>query len=79
MAITGQVDSHLVGRDVFQEADIRGATESFVKYSYLVRNADDIPHIVREAFYIASTGRKGPVLIDIPHDIQLKELNKAFV
>ncbi len=78
VAITGQVDSHLVGRDVFQEADIRGATESFVKYSYLVKNVDDIPHIVKEAFYIASTGRKGPVLIDIPHDIQLKEMGKAF-
>ena len=78
VAITGQVDSHLVGRDVFQEADIRGATESFVKYSYLVRNPDDIPHIMKEAFYIASTGRKGPVLIDIPHDIQLAEMNKPF-
>jgi len=61
VAITGQVDSHLVGRDVFQEADIRGATESFVKYSYLVRSTNDIPRIMKEAFYIASTGRKGPV------------------
>ena len=79
VAITGQVDSHLVGRDVFQEADIRGATESFVKYSYLVRSADDIPRIMKEAFYIASTGRKGPVLIDVPHDIQLQELSRGFV
>ncbi len=78
VAITGQVDSHLVGRDVFQEADIRGATESFVKYSYLVRSADDIPRIMKEAFYIASTGRKGPVLIDVPHDIQLQELSRGF-
>ncbi len=79
VAITGQVDSHLVGRDVFQEADIRGATESFVKYSYMVRNADDIPRIVKEAFYIASTGRRGPVLIDVPHDIQLQQMTREFV
>ena len=54
----GQVNSSLLGRDVFQEADMRGATESFVKYSYLVKNPDEIPRIMKEAFYIASTGRK---------------------
>lgn len=68
--ITGQVNSELLGSDVFQEADITGAVESFVKYSYLVRDADMIPQIVKEAFYIANTGRKGPVLIDVPIDIQ---------
>jgi len=78
VAITGQVDSHLLGRDVFQEADMRGATKSFVKYSYLVQNADDIPRIFKEAFYIASTGRTGPVLIDIPCDIQKAKLKKNF-
>ena len=78
VAITGQVDSSLLGRDVFQEADMRGATESFVKYSYLVRRADDIPQIMREAFYVASSGRKGPVLIDIPCDVQQMELTKPF-
>ena len=78
IAITGQVDSHLLGHDVFQEADMRGATESFVKYSYLVKNANDIPLIFREAFHIASTGRTGPVLIDIPCDVQLQELNREF-
>ena len=78
IAITGQVDSHLLGHDVFQEADMRGATESFVKYSYLVKNANDIPRIFREAFHIASTGRTGPVLIDIPCDVQLQELNREF-
>ncbi len=78
IAITGQVESHLLGRDVFQEADMRGATESFVKYSYLVQNADDIPRIMKEAFYIASTGRKGPVLIDIPADVQRAQLKKPF-
>ena len=76
VVITGQVDSRLMGSDVFQEADISGACESFVKYSYIVRNAEDIPHIVKEAFYIASTGRKGPVLIDFPIDIQNQKVNK---
>lgn len=70
VCITGQVNSELLGSDVFQEADITGACESFVKYSYLVRDAADIPEIFKEAFYIASTGRKGPVLIDVPVDIQ---------
>ena len=74
ICITGQVDSSLIGGDVFQEADITGAVESFVKYSYLVRNPNDIPRIFKEAFYIANTGRRGPVLIDIPEDIQRKEL-----
>jgi len=70
IVITGQVNSSLLGSDVFQEADITGAVESFVKYSYLVRDADDIPRIFKEAFHLAGTGRKGPVLIDIPIDIQ---------
>lgn len=70
VVITGQVNSELLGSDVFQEADITGAVESFVKYSYLVRDAKDIPRIFKEAFHIANTGRKGPVLIDIPIDVQ---------
>ena len=78
VAITGQVDSSLLGRDVFQEADMRGSTESFVKYSYLIKNADELPQIMKEAFYIASTGRKGPVLIDIPCDVQMANLKKPF-
>ena len=76
VCITGQVNSELIGSDVFQEADITGAAESFVKYSYLVKNADDIPRIFKEAFYIANTGRKGPVLIDVPVDVQNAELKK---
>ena len=64
IAITGQVSSDLLGKDVFQEADMTGATESFTKYRYLVKDVNDIPRIFKEAFYIASTGRKGPVLID---------------
>lgn len=73
VCITGQVKSEHIGSDLFQEADIVGACESFVKYSYLVKDASLIPQIVKEAFYIASTGRKGPVLIDIPVDILLSE------
>ena len=76
ICITGQVNSELLGSDVFQEADITGAAESFVKYSYLVKNAADIPRIMKEAFHIASTGRKGPVLIDIPIDVQNAALTR---
>ncbi len=76
VVITGQVDSRLMGSDVFQEADVSGAVESFVKYSYIVRNAEDVPRIVKEAFYIANTGRKGPVVIDFPIDIQNQEIKK---
>lgn len=76
ICITGQVNSELLGSDVFQEADITGAVESFVKYSYLVKNVNDIPRIFKEAFYIANTGRKGPVLIDIPIDIQNAVISK---
>ncbi|MCR4764133.1 MAG: biosynthetic-type acetolactate synthase large subunit [Lachnospiraceae bacterium] len=74
ICITGQVNSAMIGSDVFQEADIIGAAESFVKYSYLVRHAADIPQIFKEAFHIAATGRKGPVLIDIPQDVQEESL-----
>ncbi|MBQ4045715.1 MAG: acetolactate synthase, large subunit, biosynthetic type, partial [Lachnospiraceae bacterium] len=74
VCITGQVRTDLIGRDVFQEADVTGAAESFVKYSYLVKDVRDLPRVFKEAFYIASTGRKGPVLIDIPIDVQQKEV-----
>ena len=70
VCITGQVKSELIGSDVFQEADITGAVESFVKYSYLIKRVEDIPRVFKEAFYIANSGRKGPVLIDVPIDIQ---------
>lgn len=74
VAITGQVNSSLIGRDVFQEADITGATTPFCKHNYLVKKAAELPRIMKEAFYIASTGRPGPVLIDVPIDVQLEEL-----
>ncbi len=76
ICITGQVNSELLGSDVFQEADITGAVESFVKYSYLIKDVNDIPRVFKEAFHIANTGRKGPVLIDIPIDIQNATINK---
>ena len=78
VAITGQVSSDLIGRDVFQEADITGATAPFVKHSYLVKNAKDLPKVIKEAFYIASTGRPGPVLIDVPVDIQNREIEFEY-
>ncbi len=78
IAITGQVPLSMVGRDVFQEADITGATEPFTKYSYLVKDVNDLPGVFKEAFYIASTGRPGPVLIDIPKDIAMDTLDFAY-
>ena len=75
IAITGQVSTRLLGKDVFQEADITGACEPFVKYSYLVKDVRDIPRVFKEAFYIASTGRQGPVLIDVPIDVQNQQLD----
>ncbi len=74
VAITGQVRSDLLGRDVFQEVDITGACEPFTKHSYLVKRTEDLPRIFKEAFHLASTGRPGPVLIDIPIDMQTNEI-----
>ena len=83
LAITGQVRSNLLGRDAFQETDIVGITVPITKGNYLVQNIKDIPRIVKEAYFIASTGRPGPVLVDIPNDIQQQEIsyeefNKLF-
>ncbi|CAK4866379.1 unnamed protein product [Aphanomyces euteiches] len=69
VVITGNVASNFIGTDAFQEADITGITMPITKHSYLVRNVDDLPRIIHEAFHIANTGRKGPVLIDIPKDV----------
>jgi len=70
IAITGQVNQNMIGRGAFQETDIIGVTLPIVKHSYLVTDVNDIPRIVKEAFYIAQTGRPGPVVIDIPKNIQ---------
>lgn len=69
VAITGQVATNMVGTDAFQEVDIYGITKPIVKHNYLVTRAEDVPQIIAEAFYLAETGRPGPVLIDIPKDI----------
>lgn len=70
ICITGQVSTDQIGCDVFQEVDITSAAEPFVKNSYLIKNASQLPRIFKEAFYIAGSGRNGPVLIDVPVDIQ---------
>lgn len=78
VCITGQVNTDQIGRDVFQEADITGAAEPFVKHSYLLSNPSDLPRVFKEAFYIAGTGRPGPVLIDIPMDVQKSEIDFEY-
>ena len=70
VCITGQVNRDQIGSDVFQEADITGSAEPFVKHSYLLDNPEELPRIFKEAFYIAGSGRPGPVLIDVPMDVQ---------
>lgn len=69
VVITGNVPTTLIGTDAFQEADITGITMPITKHSYLVRDVEDLPRVIHEAFHIANTGRKGPVLIDIPKDV----------
>ena len=78
VVITGQVDSHLLGRDVFQEVDTTGMVEPFIKHSYLLKNPADTCRVFKEAFYIARSGRPGPVLIDVPVDVQLRETTFSY-
>ena len=70
ICITGQVNTDQIGSDAFQEADITGSAEPLVKHSYLIKNAEDLPRAFKEAFFIAGTGRPGPVLLDVPMDVQ---------
>jgi acetolactate synthase-1/2/3 large subunit len=70
VVFTGQVPTHLIGSDAFQEADTIGMTRSVTKHNYLVKRVEDLPRIIHEAFHIATSGRPGPVLIDVPKDIQ---------
>ena len=70
VCITGQVPTHLIGNDAFQECDTVGITRPCTKYNWLVRDVNDLPRILHEAFYIATTGRPGPVVVDIPKDVQ---------
>lgn len=76
--ITGQVNTEQIGRDVFQEADITGSAEPFVKHSYLLKDPKDTARVFKEAFYIAGSGRRGPVLIDIPFDVQNAEIDFEY-
>lgn len=78
VVITGQVNSDQIGRDVFQEADITGSAEPFVKHSYLLKRPEDTADVFKKAFYIAGTGRKGPVLIDVPFDVQKAEIDFEY-
>jgi len=72
VCITGQVPTHLIGNDAFQEADTVGITRPCTKHNWLVRSVDDLPRILHEAFYVATHGRPGPVVVDIPKDIQFQ-------
>jgi acetolactate synthase-1/2/3 large subunit len=78
IAITGQVGTPLLGRDSFQEADVTGITQPITKHNYLVKQAEDIPRVIKEAFHIASTGRPGPVVIDIAKDAQNKKIEYKY-
>jgi acetolactate synthase-1/2/3 large subunit len=78
VCITGQVRSFLIGTDAFQECDITGITIPIVKHSWLVQDVKDIPHVIKAAFHVASTGRCGPVLVDIPRDVQEAELEFVY-
>jgi acetolactate synthase, large subunit, biosynthetic type len=78
VCITGQVRSFLIGTDAFQECDITGITIPIVKHSWLVQDVKDIPHVIKAAFHVAGTGRCGPVLVDIPRDVQEAELEFVY-
>src|SRR5687767_1007040 len=73
VCITGQVPTHLIGNDAFQECDTVGITRPCTKHNWLVRDVADLPRVLHEAFHIATTGRPGPVVVDIPKDIQFKK------
>ncbi|MFN3531073.1 MAG: biosynthetic-type acetolactate synthase large subunit [Candidatus Brocadia sp.] len=78
VAITGQVKTFLIGNDAFQEADIIGITRPVTKHSYLVKDVKDLARIVKEAFFIANTGRRGPVLIDLPVDVTMEKCEEII-
>ncbi|HWD39717.1 MAG TPA: biosynthetic-type acetolactate synthase large subunit [Fimbriimonas sp.] len=78
VAITGNVNTWAIGKDAFQETDIQGITIPITKHNYLVTDVNDLPYVLAEAFYLANTGRKGPVLVDIPKDIFLAKTDAPF-
>ena len=73
VCLTGQVPTHLIGQDAFQEADTTGITRACTKHNYLVKDADHVSAVVHEAFLVASTGRPGPVVIDLPKDVLMTQ------
>src|SRR5712672_1021054 len=78
VCITGQVPTHMIGSDAFQECDTVGITRPCTKHNYLVKDVNDLPRILHEAFYVASNGRPGPVVVDIPKDVQFASGAYAF-
>src|SRR5207248_9178708 len=78
VCITGQVRTSLIGPDAFQECDITGVTMPIVKHSWLVQDVRELPAVIKAAFHVATTGRCGPVLVDVPRDIQEAELDFAY-
>jgi acetolactate synthase-1/2/3 large subunit len=78
VAITGQVPTGLIGTDAFQEADITGITLPVTKHNYLVKQVHDLPRVMKEAFHIATTGRPGPVLVDLPKDVTIAKLDFEY-
>jgi acetolactate synthase-1/2/3 large subunit len=73
VCLTGQVPTHLIGNDAFQEADTTGITRPCTKHNYLVKNAADLQRLIGEAFYVAKSGRPGPVVIDLPKDVLMAQ------
>ena len=78
VAFTGQVPTAMIGNDAFQEADITGITRPITKHNYLVTDVDDLARIIKEAFYLAGSGRPGPVLVDLPKDVQKADSKKTY-
>ncbi|NOT59130.1 MAG: acetolactate synthase large subunit, partial [Acidobacteria bacterium] len=78
VVFTGQVPTHLIGNDAFQEADLTGMTRSCTKHNYLVKNAADLAPTIKEAFHVAAHGRPGPVLVDLPKDMTAQEVEFSY-
>ena len=76
VAITGQVATAVIGNDAFQEADVTGITRPVTKHNFLVKDVNDLPRVIHEAFHIARTGRPGPVLVDLPKDVQVGQAHR---
>lgn len=78
IVISGNVPNSLIGNDAFQECDIVGVSRPVVKHSFLVKKAEDIPETIKKAFYISTTGRPGPVVIDLPKDVMNPQIKLPY-